>query len=160
MNDTKCLSVKASKWRYRWLILAVVALLLVAGCQPPGGEIKTAAREKVFLSFDADGNIVVRGDGTADFLVTSSGDESGWKIKLTTTTSREAIGGTQAIALSNNATAQEGFRAVRSIANVVQLLAGRLSADRLPESPPAAPSAPVTGTGEPASSPADPDGDP
>lgn len=97
----------------RAIIIGAIAVLLF-GCMSPGREIRTAALQNTFASFDAEGNLEISGDGTADFDVTASGNEEGWSLHITTKTSREAIDGTARIA-------SEAFKAINAALARIQI---------------------------------------
>lgn len=93
---------------------ASIAYVFLLGCMSPGGEIRTAAEQTTFASFDAEGNLEISGDGTADFDVTASGNADGWNLTIKTKTSREAIDGTARIA-------SDAFRAISSAIDRIQI---------------------------------------
>ncbi len=94
-----------------------IVLLLIGGCTSSGGEIELAAGQSTYAEFDSDGNLIIQGDGTADFDVTASGNETdGWQLTIKTTTVRETISGAAQIDADRNATTR---RLLDSIDNAV-----------------------------------------
>ncbi len=101
----------------RLIATAIIAMCLT-GCNPAGNTIKMAAGQSTFASFNAQGDVIIQGDGTADFEVEVSGNDTEWLLKLKTVTVREAIGGAASIAADNNVTVRAGLATLNNLAAI------------------------------------------